>query len=100
MRVTPRSSGNIARVKPLFLVAEDVAEALAAGRPVVALETTLVTHGLPHPEGVEATLALEAMVRAEGAVPATVGVLDGGIHLGLDAAALERLATSPETEKL
>lgn len=84
----------------LFTISDTIAIALAERRPVVALETTLVTHGLPHPEGVEAALALEAAVREEGAVPATIGVLDGAIRVGLDRASLDRLATSPDTLKL
>ena len=83
-----------------FRVAERVAVALAARAPIVALETTVVTHGLPKPEGVAAALALEAVVRAEGAEPATIGVLDGAIHVGLDPAQLNRLADAPDTAKL
>ncbi len=85
---------------PRFLISDAVATALTERRPVVALETTLVTHGLPHPEGVEAGLALEASVREEGAVPATIGVLDGAVRVGLDRAGLERLATAPDAAKL
>jgi len=80
--------------------AEEVARALAARRPVVALETTVVTHGLPHPEGIEVARALEQQVRAHGAVPATIGVLDGAIRVGLSAAELERLATAPGVAKV
>jgi pseudouridine-5'-phosphate glycosidase len=87
-------------VSDLWIVAPPVAEALAAGRPVVALETTLVTHGLPHPEGVAAAAELEAEVRAAGAVPATIGVLDGRVRVGLSAGDLERLATAREVAKL
>lgn len=87
-------------MRHLFVIADTVAIALAERRPVVALETTLVTHGLPHPDGVEAALALEAAVREEGATPATIGVLDGAIRVGMDSAALERLATSKDTVKL
>jgi pseudouridine-5'-phosphate glycosidase len=87
-------------VSDLWIVAPPVAEALAAGRPVVALETTLVTHGLPHPEGVAAAAELEAEVRAAGAVPATIGVLDGRARVGLSAGDLERLATAREVAKL
>jgi pseudouridine-5'-phosphate glycosidase len=87
-------------VSDLWVVAPHVAEALAAGRPVVALETTLVTHGLPHPEGVNAAAELEAEVRAAGAVPATIGVLDGQARVGLSAGELERLATAREVAKL
>jgi pseudouridine-5'-phosphate glycosidase len=87
-------------MKSLVQVSPFVSAAVAAHRPVVALETTLVTHGLPHPEGVEAAARLEADVVAAGAVPATVGVLDGKVRVGLSRAELERLATSPDTEKL
>ena len=83
-----------------FTYAESVARALAAGRPVVALETTVVTHGLPHPDGVEAALALEREVTEHGATPATIGVLDGMVHVGLSRAELDRLATSPGVSKL
>jgi pseudouridylate synthase len=71
-----------------------VADALAHGRPVVALETTLVTHGLPHPEGLETALALEDDVRKHGATPATIGILDGVVHIGMTADQLERLAAT------
>ena len=87
-------------MRHLFVISDTVATALAERRPVVALETTLVTHGLPHPQGVGAALALEAIVREEGAMPATIGVLDGAIRVGLDKAALDRIATSPDTVKL
>ena len=83
-----------------FAIADEVARALACHRPVVALETTLVTHGLPHPEGLKAAADLEAEVVAAGAVPASIGVLDGKIQVGLGAQELERLATSADTAKL
>jgi len=83
-----------------FTFGEEVARALASNRPVVALETTVVTHGLPHPEGVNAALALEAEVREAGAVPATIGVLDGRVKVGLTREELERLATTPGVAKL
>jgi len=84
----------------LFDVSPFVSAALKAKRPVVALETTLVTHGLPHPEGVQAAARLEAEVVASGAVPATIGVLDGRVRVGLSSEELERLATAPDTAKL
>lgn len=83
-----------------FLLSDEVARALAAHRPVVALETTLVTHGLPHPQGLETALALEDGVRSGGAVPATIGVLEGQLRVGLDRAALERLAGDRAAPKL
>jgi len=80
--------------------ADAVARALSAKRPVVALETTLVTHGLPHPDGVRAALALEDEVVSSGAVPATIGVLAGRVRVGLTRAELETLATTPGVSKL
>jgi len=71
-------------------VSPEVAEALDAGAPVVALETTLVAHGFPPGEGVEVGLESERRVRAAGAVPATIGVLDGRVRVGLGETELER----------
>jgi pseudouridine-5'-phosphate glycosidase len=73
-------------------VADEVAEALRLGHPVVALETTLVSHGFSAGRGLLAARAAEAGVRAHGAIPATIGVADGAIQVGLGAAALERFA--------
>jgi pseudouridylate synthase len=77
-------------VTELLRIAPEVSQALHDGRPVVALETTLVAHGFPPGVGVEVGLEAEASVRSEGAVPATVGVLDGAIVVGLDEAELAR----------
>jgi len=76
-------------------IAAEVADALATGRPVVALESTLISHGLPYPANVEVARASEAAVRESGAVPATVAIRDGRLLVGLDDAALEALATAP-----
>lgn len=73
----------------------EVDRALATGRPIVALESTLISHGLPYPQNVEVARASEAAVRESGAVPATIAILDGRILVGLDDAALEALATAP-----
>ncbi len=78
-----------------LLVAPEVALALLEGRPVVALESTLISHGLPYPQNLEVASASEAAVRAGGAVPATVAVRDGRLLVGLDEAALLALATAP-----
>lgn len=75
-------------------VAPRVAAALAAGQPVVALESTIITHGMPFPQNVETARALEARVRAGGAVPATIVVLDGRIRVGLEDAEIERIGQS------
>jgi pseudouridylate synthase len=79
-------------------VADEVREALVAGGAVVALETTLVAHGFPPGEGVEVGLESERRVRQAGAVPATVGVLDGAVRVGLSAAELERFG--PDARKV
>lgn len=73
----------------------EVAAALADGRPVVALESTLISHGLPYPQNLDVAQASEAAVRDSGAVPATVAIHAGRLLVGLDAAALESLATAP-----
>jgi pseudouridine-5'-phosphate glycosidase len=84
----------------LLVLSEEVAQALRRRKPVVALETTLVTHGLPHPQGLDAALELEQIVRACGAVPATVGILDGAVRVGLVRAELERLANARDVAKV
>jgi pseudouridylate synthase len=73
-------------------IAPEVAEALASGGPVVALESTLIAHGLPRGRNLEVARELEGVVRAEGAVPATIAIVAGMAHIGLDDAALEELA--------
>jgi pseudouridine-5'-phosphate glycosidase len=83
-----------------FDVSSFVAAALQARRPVVALETTLVTHGLPHPDGIEAARQLESAVVSAGAVPATIGVLEGRVRVGLTLDELHRLAQEGDTAKL
>ncbi|WP_228977962.1 pseudouridine-5'-phosphate glycosidase [Streptomyces sp. DH12] len=86
--------------KTAVVVSEEVGEALAAGRPVVALESTIIAHGLPRPRNLDVAVELEGLVRAEGAVPATVAVLDGVPRVGLDAAESERVAADPSVRKL
>jgi pseudouridine-5'-phosphate glycosidase len=81
-------------------IAPEVADALAARRPVVALESTIISHGLPRPDNLRIAREIEAAVRAGGAVPATVAVIDGEPHIGLDDAALERLAGDPAAVKV
>ena len=83
-----------------LVVAPPVAAALAAGRPVVALESTILTHGMPHPDNLAMARGVEAIIRAEGAEPATIAVLDGRIRVGLDDAELERLARVEGARKL
>ena len=81
-------------------VNRDVAAALAARGPVVALESTILAHGMPYPRNLEVARSVEADVRAAGAVPATIAVLDGVIRIGLDDDGLERIATGRDVLKL
>jgi pseudouridine-5'-phosphate glycosidase len=82
------------------VVSDGVARALAAGEPVVALESTIITHGLPRPENVQAALEFERTVAECGAVPATIAMLDGVAHVGLGQGELERLAATEGVLKL
>jgi pseudouridine-5'-phosphate glycosidase len=95
--VPPRRRCRYARVviADRLLLTAEVGAALRAGSPVVALESTLISHGLPYPQNLEVARASEAAVRASGAVPATVAIQDGRLLVGLDEAALEALATAP-----
>jgi pseudouridylate synthase len=78
----------------------EVSEALETGAPVVALESTLISHGLPRPDNLEVAREAERTVRAEGAVPATVGVIGGVAKVGLEAEDLELMATAEDIPKL
>jgi len=78
----------------------EVRAALDEGRAVVALESTIITHGMPFPQNVHAARAVEAEVRAAGAVPATIAVMAGAIHIGLDDATLDALGQAPHVMKL
>ena len=81
-------------------VRDEVGEALRTGRPIVALESTLISHGLPHPTNLEVAAEAERAVREEGAVPATVGVIGGRAKVGLDEAEIELMATAGGIPKL
>ena len=84
----------------LLVVHEEVHEALEAGVGVVALESTILAHGLPHPDNIEIGAQIEGAVRAGGSVPATVAVLDGVVHVGLGGPEVERVCTDPAIAKL
>lgn len=84
----------------VLVVSEEVREAIDARRPVVALESTIIAHGLPRPRNLQVALELEDTVRREGAVPATVAVLDGQPRVGLDKQQLERVANEDGIRKL
>lgn len=80
---------------PDLVLTPEVRAAISAGHPVVALESTLITHGLPYPDNVHTALAMEQAVRESGAVPATIAVLEGCITVGLSADRIEQLAAAP-----
>lgn len=80
--------------------APEVADALADGRPVVALESTIITHGMPFPQNVETARLVEDEVRAAGATPATMAVMQGRIRVGLDAPTLDALGQARDVQKL
>jgi pseudouridine-5'-phosphate glycosidase len=92
--------GGGIRMSDLFHVSPEVAAAIATGGPVVALETTLVTHGLPRPDGERVAAALEEAVRGRGAIPATIGILGGHVRVGIARAELARLAAAPHPVKV
>ncbi|MEN9895015.1 MAG: hypothetical protein RIR97_867 [Pseudomonadota bacterium] len=78
----------------------EVAAALRANTPLVALESTIITHGMPYPGNLDMAQSVEAIIRSEGAVPATIAVIDGTMHVGLDAPMLEALAQTKGAMKL
>ncbi|HVO05000.1 MAG TPA: pseudouridine-5'-phosphate glycosidase [Candidatus Cybelea sp.] len=81
-------------------IADEVRAALDENKPVVALESTIIAHGMPHPQNLETAQALEAIIREEGAVPATIAVIAGDYKVGLTAAELYVLATEQDVLKL
>ncbi len=86
-------------LKDLIVFNDEVREALSAGKPVVALESTIITHGMPFPRNVETARLVEADIRDEGAVPATIALMDGRIMVGLSDADLDRLAQAENVMK-
>jgi pseudouridine-5'-phosphate glycosidase len=82
-----------------MLIADEIGEALSAGRAVVALESTIIAHGLPRPDNLRVAREIEAAVRDAGAVPATIAVLGGEVRIGLGDAELERIGGSGEVAK-
>jgi pseudouridine-5'-phosphate glycosidase len=83
-----------------FEIASEVQDALNENRPVVALESTIIAHGMPHPQNLETAQALEQIIRDHGAVPATIAVISGDFKIGLTAAELFVLATEKDVMKL
>ncbi len=83
----------------MVIVSEEVSEAISDGAPVVALESTIISHGMPYPRNLETAGEVEAEVRRWGAIPATIAIRDGSYRVGLDSKTLELLATSDEVAK-
>ena len=83
-----------------MIVAEEVMLARQGGKPIVALESTVITHGLPYPENLALARNMEQTVRGQGAVPATIGVLEGVIYVGLRSDQLEFLAQAKDVYKI
>ena len=94
---TPK--GPCRMTHPDLDIAPEIADALAQGRAVVALESTIIAHGMPYPGNLVTARALEHIIRNEGAMPATIAVLDGRLKVGLDEAELEHVAQSPDMAK-
>jgi pseudouridine-5'-phosphate glycosidase len=86
--------------KPYLDIKEDVLKALESNAPVVALESTIISHGMPYPENVEMAKKVEQIVRENGAVPATIAIMDGKIKIGLTDKDLETLASSEYVTKV
>jgi pseudouridine-5'-phosphate glycosidase len=90
----------MSEISEILKPSEPVREALASGYPVLALETTIITHGLPYPQNLETARAVEQVVRDRGATPATLAVIDGKLKVGLNGRELERLAElGPQASK-
>jgi pseudouridine-5'-phosphate glycosidase len=86
-------------MRPHLRIADEVKEALDAGRPVIALESTIISHGFPYPANVESARACERHAREEGVVPATIGIIGGQLAVGLSDTEIERLGTNRDTPK-
>ncbi len=87
-------------IHPSLVLTDEVRQALNDGRPVVALESTIISHGMPYPQNVEMATSVETIIRNGGAVPATIAVLHGRPRVGLSSADLELLATAPDVAKV
>jgi len=78
----------------------EISDALAAGKPLVALESTIISHGMPYPQNIKTALEVESVIRHNGAIPVTIAILDGKMCVGLDRNQLEKLANSPNVWKV
>lgn len=83
----------------ILQVSEEIREAMIAKKPIVALESTIISHGMPYPENVEMALNVEQIIREEGSIPATIAIMDGYIKIGLTKEEIKRLATEKHVVK-
>ncbi|EGD72151.1 indigoidine synthase A family protein [Salpingoeca rosetta] len=93
------TAAKIGQKHPLLDVSEEVLQAQQDGRPVVALESTIISHGMPFPDNVETALAVEECVRHEGCIPATIGIMNGRIRVGMNEDDIHLLANAKEVTK-
>ena len=87
-------------MKEFLVVSKEVQEAISENRPVVALESTIISHGMPYPQNLETAVAVEKIVRDNGATPATIAIMNGKCCVGLDAKSLEELASAKNVWKV
>src|SRR5947199_10793202 len=85
---------------PYIALSDEVQTALQAQQSVVALESTVIAHGLPYPANIEVAQAMESTIRAEGVIPATIGIHDGQINIGLTLEQITRLGPAPNVHKV
>ena len=93
------SSAKVVAMKSAIKYSVEVSAAIAAGKPIVALESTIISHGLPRPSNLEVATECESIIRQNGAVPATVALLDGVVHVGLEIGELEAIANRDDISK-
>ena len=93
------SSAKVVTVKSAIKYSAEVSAAITAGKPIVALESTIISHGLPRPSNLDVATECESIIRQNGAVPATIALLDGVVHVGLEIGELEAIANRDDISK-
>ena len=93
------TSAKVVHMKSAIKYSAEVSAAIAAGKPLVALESTIISHGLPRPSNLAVAIECEEIVRKQGAVPATIALLDGVVHVGLETKELEAIANRDDISK-
>jgi len=93
------TSAKVMHMKSAIKYSAEVSQAIAAGSPLVALESTIISHGLPRPSNLTVAIECEEIIRAHGAVPATIALLDGVVHIGLESFELEAIANRDDISK-